>query len=1293
MFSAVVKQQAWYTLALIHICFIHPALSLEIYSDEIQSLVALRDSLIQKRDVIPSWFNSEIPPCKWSGISCIGSEVQRIDLSCTIGPFDLPFPKIIGEFKHLKYLNLSFCGLTGEIPSRVWNLKVLESLDLSGNNLSGTLPSDISNLKLLRELVLDDNSFSGFLSSSIGLLGNLIELSVHGNSFSGVLPTELGNLHSLESLDIGANLFSGNLPSSLANLSRLLYLDASRNKFTGSIFSEIGQLSRLEKLDISLNSLAGPIPPEIGSLSNLKDLLLESNFLSGALPAAIGNLTKLQVLNVGSCKFTGMVPEEISNMRSLTSLNIAQNSFEGALPSRFGELAELVYFVAAYAGLNGSIPGKLGNCKKLKILNLSFNSLSGPLPKGLSGMESISSLVLDSNYLSGSIPYWISNWTRVNAITLSKNMFTGPLPPLDLQYLTLFDVTSNHLSGGIPSEVCNADMLSTLALSENRFTGNINNSFRRCLSLTDLQLAGNDLSGEVPGYLGNLQLVTLELSHNKFSGKLPAQLWHSKTLMEISFSNNLLEGLIPSDIAKVLNLRRLQLDNNQFEGTIPNSIGKLKNLTNLSVHGNNISGEIPLELFNCMNLVSLDLGANRLTGPIPKSIARLKLLDNLVLSNNLLSGQIPSEICSGFQKVPLPDSEFTQHYGMLDLSYNEFVGLIPPSIKECVIVSELMLQGNKLSGDIPSELADLAHLTYIDLSFNALTGPAFPRSFEMKNLQGLLLSHNQLSGSIPDKLDSIMPSLVKLNLSSNKLTGSLPPSIFHIKSLTNLDISMNSLTGPIAFTQNVVATSFVLLLNASNNFFFGPLPESLSNLTSLSILDAHNNSLSGALPSSLMGLASLTYLDVSNNNIEYIPCNICNTLSLDFINFSKNRIKGYLPENCSVTDQQCTLRGLALPQAYAPAPSINRAYVLAIVLGSILIFLVLFFGLLKWWMGKQESRCPILFKTKPATTVEPTSSEELLVKKPKHKEPLSINLATFEHSLQRLHPTDILTATGGFSETHIIGDGGFGTVYKGLLLEGRTIAVKRLKSGRFQGDREFLAEMETIGKVNHENLVPLLGYCVYEDERFLIYEYMENGSLDVWLSNPADAVEALDWPSRFKICLGSARGLAFLHHGFVPHIIHRDIKSSNILLDSNFEPRVSDFGFSRIISAYESHVSTGLAGTLGYIPPEYGQTMVATTKGDVYSFGVVMLEVLTGRAPTGQADIEGGNLVGWVRWMSDMEMEDAVLDACIASLGHWRDQMIGVLHVARACTVDEPWKRPTMLEVVKMLTDLKMPQS
>ncbi|KAF0916510.1 hypothetical protein E2562_007588 [Oryza meyeriana var. granulata] len=355
---------------------------------------------------------------------------------------------------------------------------------------------------------------------------------------------------------------------------------------------------------------------------------------------------------------------------------------------------------------------------------------------------------------------------------------------------------------------------------------------------------------------------------------------------------------------------------------------------------------------------------------------------------------------------------------------------------------------------------------------------------------------------------------------------------------------------------------------------------------------------------------------------------------------------------------------------------------------------------LAWWIVLQEVFVLLMLvrsrslalepASKAKATVEPTSSDELLGKK--SREPLSINLATFEHALLRVTADDILKATENFSKVHIIGDGGFGTVYKAALPEGRRVAIKRLHGGhQFQGDREFLAEMETIGKVKHPNLVPLLGYCVCGDERFLIYEYMENGSLEMWLRNQADALEALGWPDRLKICLGSARGLAFLHHGFVPHIIHRDMKSSNILLDENFEPRVSDFGLARIISACETHVSTDIAGTFGYIPPEYGLTMKSTTKGDVYSFGVVMLELLTGRPPTGQEEVQGGgNLVGWVRWMIARGKQNELFDPCLPVSSVWREQMARVLAIARDCTADEPFKRPTMLEVVK---GLKMTQS
>ncbi|EEC72035.1 hypothetical protein OsI_04936 [Oryza sativa Indica Group] len=766
---------------------------------------------------------------------------------------------------------------------------------------------------------------------------------------------------------------------------------------------------------------------------------------------------------------------------------------------------------------------------------------------------------------------------------------------------------------------------------------------------------------------------------------LPAELWESKTLLEISLSNNEITGPIPESIGKLSVLQRLHIDNNLLEGPIPQSVGDLRNLTNLSLRGNRLSGIIPLALFNCRKLATLDLSYNNLTGNIPSAISHLTLLDSLILSSNQLSGSIPAEICVGFENEAHPDSEFLQHHGLLDLSYNQLTGQIPTSIENCAMVMVLNLQGNLLNGTIPVELGELTNLTSINLSFNEFVGPMLPWSGPLVQLQGLILSNNHLDGSIPAKIGQILPKIAVLDLSSNALTGTLPQSLLCNNYLNHLDVSNNHLSGHIQFScpDGKEYSSTLLFFNSSSNHFSGSLDESISNFTQLSTLDIHNNSLTGRLPSALSDLSSLNYLDLSSNNLYgAIPCGICNIFGLSFANFSGNYIDMYSLADCAAGGI-CSTNGTD-HKALHPYHRVRRAITICAFTFVIIIVLVLLAVYLRRKLVRSR---PLAFESasKAKATVEPTSTDELLGKK--SREPLSINLATFEHALLRVTADDILKATENFSKVHIIGDGGFGTVYKAALPEGRRVAIKRLHGGhQFQGDREFLAEMETIGKVKHPNLVPLLGYCVCGDERFLIYEYMENGSLEMWLRNRADALEALGWPDRLKICLGSARGLAFLHHGFVPHIIHRDMKSSNILLDENFEPRVSDFGLARIISACETHVSTDIAGTFGYIPPEYGLTMKSTTKGDVYSFGVVMLELLTGRPPTGQEEVQGGgNLVGWVRWMIARGKQNELFDPCLPVSSVWREQMVRVLAIARDCTADEPFKRPTMLEVVKGL--------
>ncbi|CAN6438883.1 unnamed protein product [Victoria cruziana] len=290
---------------------------------------------------------------------------------------------------------------------------------------------------------------------------------------------------------------------------------------------------------------------------------------------------------------------------------------------------------------------------------------------------------------------------------------------------------------------------------------------------------------------------------------------------------------------------------------------------------------------------------------------------------------------------------------------------------------------------------------------------------------------------------------------------------------------------------------------------------------------------------------------------------------------------------------------------------------------------------------------------------------------------------------------DLIAATNNFHSSGVVGDGSFGLVYKGQLPDGRLVAVKKLGIDCFQGLREFEAEMETLGRIKHENIVKILGYCMTGRDRVLIYEYAENGSLDQWLhTEPSDASTSparLTWPIRVNIIKGVAAGLAFLHDAVKPTIIHRDIKASNVLLDERFEAHIADFGLARRVNPSYSHVSTQVAGTMGYIPPEYKDGWRATVKGDVYSFGVLMLEVATGRRPNLAVEevvVDGKvKLVFLVNWAKQLVHESREMDAVEQILREDAPEadVKDYFRIASMCTNDDHRERPLMKNVVSML--------
>ncbi|KAF6134541.1 hypothetical protein GIB67_022281 [Kingdonia uniflora] len=291
--------------------------------------------------------------------------------------------------------------------------------------------------------------------------------------------------------------------------------------------------------------------------------------------------------------------------------------------------------------------------------------------------------------------------------------------------------------------------------------------------------------------------------------------------------------------------------------------------------------------------------------------------------------------------------------------------------------------------------------------------------------------------------------------------------------------------------------------------------------------------------------------------------------------------------------------------------------------------------------------------------------------------------------MQYLTADVFLKKTLRLTNKDIIGSGGYGTVYRLNIDDTTFFAVKKLNRGSADRDRGFERELKAMGDIKHRNIVTLHGYYTAPHYNLLIYDLMRNGSLDTWLHGRWNDRKHLDWGSRYKIAVGAARGISYLHHDCIPHIIHRDIKSSNILLDRNMEARVSDFGLATLMEPDKTHVSTFVAGTFGYLAPEYFDTGRATAKGDVYSYGVVLLELLTGKRPMDEAFLEEGTkLVTWVKAVVNKEREEYAIDSGLGCCP--LAEVKGVFCIALKCLESDPSNRPTMAEVLKMLEQIKL---
>ncbi|XP_062234269.1 tyrosine-sulfated glycopeptide receptor 1-like [Phragmites australis] len=962
----------------------------------------------------------------------------------------------------------------------------------------------------------------------------------------------------------------------------------------------------------------------------------------------------------------------------------------------------------ASKGLRGSISPSLSNLTGLLHLNLSHNSLYGNLPMELVFSGSIIILDVSFNHLSGSLQErQPSNpGLPLQVLNISSNLFTGQFPSTTwevMKNLVALNASNNSFMGQMPSSICiHAPSFAMLDLCYNQFSGSISPEFGNCSMLT-----------------------VLKAGHNNLTGALPHELFSATSLNHLSFPSNDLQGVLDgSNLVKLGNLTVLDLGSTGISGKMPDSIGQLRRLEELHLDNNNMSGELPPALSNCTSLRYISLRNNSFGGDLSKvNFAQLdlRIAD---FSLNFFTGEIPESIYSCSNLIALR------------LAYNNFHGQFSPRIGNLRSLSFLSITNNSFTNitDALQKLKSCKNLTtlLIGTNFKTETIPQDEAIDGFENLQILAIDGCPLFGKIPLWL-SKLAKLEMLDLSSNQLTGHIPSWINRLQLLFFLDISSNELAGdiptalmnmpmlqseknaaqldpkflelPVYWTpsrQYRMLNAFPNALNLCNNKFTGIIPPEIGQLKRLDVLNFSSNRLSGEIPQQISNLTSLQVLDLSNNQLTgEIPSALSDLHFLSKFNVSNNELEGPVPtgwqfdtftnSSYSGNPKLCgSILNVVCDSVRTSSAYMKKRHkktIFALALGVFFGGLAILFLLGRLLLSIRSTKTANRNKGNSNRDIEATSfnsvSEHLcdmikgniLVMVPRGKAESS-NL-TF---------SDILKATNNFDQQNIIGCGGNGLVYRAELPNGSKLAIKKLNGEMCLMEREFTAEVEALSMTQHENLVPLWGYCIQGSSRLLIYSFMENGSLDDWLHNRDDANSFLDWPTRLKIAQGAGWGLSYIHNTCKPRIVHRDIKSSNILLDREFKAYVADFGLSRLILPYNTHVTTELVGTLGYIPPEYGQAWVATLRGDIYSFGVVLLELVTRKRPV-QVLTKPKDLVQWVREMRSQGKEIEVLDPVLRGRGH-DEQMLKVLEVACKCINHNPCMRPTIQEVVSCLENV-----
>ncbi|KNA24886.1 hypothetical protein SOVF_011580 [Spinacia oleracea] len=790
-------------------------------------------------------------------------------------------------------------------------------------------------------------------------------------------------------------------------------------------------------------------------------------------------------------------------------------------------------------------------------------------------------------------------------------------------------------------------------------TGSLPEEFGDLTQLQEIDLSRNYVNGTIPKSLSKIPLVTLSLLGNRNIGPIPTEIGQISTLEELILEDNQLGGPLPKSLGNLKSLRRMVLAANFFNGTIPETFVNLKNLTELRLSGNVLSGKIPDFLGNLTNLNSIDIQGTSLEGPIPSTISSLTNLTILRISDiNTRSFRITFPNLTNMANLQylvlrncsitgsIPDVIGTlANLKLMDLSYNQLSGQIPQSMENLRRLENLFLTNNSFSGTLPSWILNSRH--NFDVSYNNFTGSS-PASCQQSNVNLVASYSSAKSNSVNWCLRRDLPCSNKpqyyslfINCGGTKLSfqgnnydeDSSPgsPSTF----FADGEKWAYSSTGAFLYDDN----GNFLAMETSNHNVTGIYQT--ARLAPLSLKYYGLCLLQGSYKVKLhfaeimfsdgqnFGNIGRRFFDVAiqgdvklkDFNIESEAGGVGKAVVKEFdVNVTGSTLEIYLywagRGTTGSPDRGVygpLISGIAVTPNFKVNQGLSAGAIVGIVLASCAILVLVLVVLWKrgYFGGKSEE------------------NEELR------------RLGTGYFTLRQ-----IKTATDDFDHRNKIGEGGFGPVFKGVLPDGKVIAVKQLSSKSKQGNREFVNEIGMISALQHPNLVKLYGCCIEGKELLLVYEYMENNSLARALFGKENQKLHLDWQTRKRICLGITRGLAYLHEESRLKIVHRDIKATNVLLDKDLNAKISDFGLAKLDEDENTHISTRIAGTM---PKEE------------FVYLLDWAYVLQ----------EQGNL---------LELVDPTLES-----SYPKDEALRLLNIALLCTNPSPSLRPAMSSVTSMI--------